>query len=78
MEQSIAYLSFNGNSKDAMEFYECALGGEFEVMMRCTDWPMAAQIPPVRYESVDVRPVREFEAVGYHSLSPNAADFSAK
>jgi hypothetical protein len=39
---------------------------------------LAAKIPPVQYGSVEVRPVRELDAVGYQSLSPNAAELPAK
>jgi hypothetical protein len=38
---------------------------------------LAAKIPPVQYGSVEVRPVRELDAVGYQSLSPNAAELPA-
>lgn len=46
MPQPIAYLSFKGNCKEAMQFYESALGGKIEVMMSGADSPMAAMIPP--------------------------------
>ena len=45
MPQPIAYLSFNGTCKEAMEFYQRALGGKIEVMMSGADSPMAEQIP---------------------------------
>jgi len=46
MPQPIAYLAFNGNCADAMRFYERALGGKLEVMMRTADSPMATEVPP--------------------------------
>lgn len=46
MPQPVAYLSFKGNCKEAMQFYESALGGKIEVMMSGADSPMAAMIPP--------------------------------
>jgi PhnB protein len=45
MPQPIAYLSFNGNCKEAMQFYERALGGKIELMMSGGESPMAAHIP---------------------------------
>ncbi len=38
------YLSFNGNCKEAMEFYKSALGGELNISL-VGDSPMAAQMP---------------------------------
>jgi PhnB protein len=46
MPQPIAYLVFNGNCADAMRFYERALGGTLETMLRTADSPMAAEVPP--------------------------------
>lgn len=46
MPQPIPYLAFNGNCREAMEFYERLLGGEITIMMSGADSPMAAQIPP--------------------------------
>jgi PhnB protein len=47
MPQAIPYLGFNGNCADAMRLYErvLGLGAKIELMLRCTDTPMAAQIP---------------------------------
>ena len=39
------YLRFNGNCKQAMEFYRDCLGGKLD-MMTMGESPMAAQIPP--------------------------------
>jgi PhnB protein len=46
MPQVIAYLGFDGTCADAMRFYEQALGGKLEVLLRSADTPMAAQMPP--------------------------------
>lgn len=46
MPHPIAYLAFNGTCAEAMRFYERALDGKIEIMMRGGDSPMAAQIPP--------------------------------
>ena len=46
MPQVIAYLGFDGICADAMRFYEQALGGKLEVLLRSADTPMAAQMPP--------------------------------
>jgi PhnB protein len=45
MLHPIPYLSFNGNCAEAMRFYERALGGTLEVLMRNADSPFAAQTP---------------------------------
>jgi PhnB protein len=46
MPHPIPYLSFDGNCAEAMRFYERALGGTLEVLLRNADSPMAAQTPP--------------------------------
>jgi len=45
MPQPIPYLGFNGNCAEAMRFYERALGGKLEILMRGADSPMADQMP---------------------------------
>jgi PhnB protein len=40
------YLNFNGNCREAMEFYAATLGGKMEIMMTHGESPMAAQVPP--------------------------------
>ncbi len=45
MAHPIPYLSFNGNCADAMRFYERALGGKLEVLLKNSDSPYAAQTP---------------------------------
>ncbi len=43
--QPIPYLSFDGNCREAMEFYERIFGGTIRNMMSGADSPMANQIP---------------------------------
>ena len=45
MTQAIAYLGFDGNCAEAMRFYEHALGGKLELLMRGADSPMAQEMP---------------------------------
>jgi PhnB protein len=45
MPDLIPYLAFDGNCADAMRFYERALEGRIELMLRLADSPMAAQAP---------------------------------
>ena len=46
MPQPIPYLSFNGNCKPAMQFYEKALDATIEALITNGDTPMADQFPP--------------------------------
>jgi PhnB protein len=46
MPQLNAYITFNGNCAEAMQFYEAALGGKLEAMMKNSQSPMAGQLPP--------------------------------
>jgi PhnB protein len=39
------YLTFNGNCRDAVRFYEQTLGANVELMMTHGESPMAAQAP---------------------------------
>ncbi|HVN64705.1 MAG TPA: glyoxalase/bleomycin resistance/extradiol dioxygenase family protein [Candidatus Binataceae bacterium] len=39
------YLNFNGNCEAAFKFYEKALGGKIQFMLKCGDSPMAEQTP---------------------------------
>lgn len=43
--QIIPYLFFDGNCREAMEFYKTCLGGELQ-LMALKDTPVAAQFPP--------------------------------
>ena len=45
MPHPIAYLGFDGNCKEAMQYYEQVLGGKLTVMMSGAESPMAAMIP---------------------------------
>jgi PhnB protein len=45
MAQLNAYLHFNGDCREAMNFYKSCLGGELE-LMAVGESPMAAQMPP--------------------------------
>lgn len=40
------YLSFDGNCAEAMRFYEKALGGKLEMMMKMSESPDPAMCPP--------------------------------
>jgi PhnB protein len=46
MVQPIPYLGFNGNCAEAMKFYEKALNGKLEVLLKNSDSPMGAQMGP--------------------------------
>jgi PhnB protein len=46
MPHPIAYLAFNGNCAEAMRFYERALDGKLETIIRNADSPWASQTPP--------------------------------
>ena len=39
------YLLFHGNCREAFEFYQTALGGTFETMMRYSDAPGGSPVP---------------------------------
>ena len=44
MAQLNPYLTFDGNCREAMEFYKACLGGELSIMT-VADSPMASQMP---------------------------------
>jgi PhnB protein len=44
--QLIAYLNFNGNCREAFDFYREALGGEIVQRFTYGESPMAAETPP--------------------------------
>jgi PhnB protein len=46
------YLMFNGQCEAAFRFYEKALGGKIEAMMRFEGSPMAEQTPPERRNKI--------------------------
>ena len=39
------YLNFNGNCKEAFEFYQSVFGGKIDTMMTFGESPMAAEVP---------------------------------
>jgi len=40
------YIFFNGNCAEAMKFYEKALGGKLQTLMKAKDSPAAGHTPP--------------------------------
>lgn len=46
MPQLNAYIHFDGNCAEAMQFYETALDGKLEAMLKNSQSPMAGQLPP--------------------------------
>jgi len=44
MNQIVAYLTFNGNCREAMEFYQQCLGGELQ-LQTLGDTPMGGRFP---------------------------------
>jgi PhnB protein len=51
MAEFNAYMRFNGNCREAMEFYKSCLGGELNIMTMA-DSPMANQMPPEKLNQV--------------------------
>ncbi len=51
MAEFNAYLKFNGNCKEAMEFYKKCLGGKLE-MITVGDSPMASQMPAQMHSKI--------------------------
>jgi PhnB protein len=46
MPQLNAYIGFNGNCAEAVQFYAHVLGAKIETLLRVRDSPMAADSPP--------------------------------
>lgn len=46
------YLTYNGNCREAMQFYCDRLGATLQMMMRIGDAPMADQIPADQHERI--------------------------
>jgi PhnB protein len=46
MPQLNAYISFDGNCAEAMQFYAAALDGRLEALLKNSQSPMAGQLPP--------------------------------
>lgn len=51
MKQLITYLSFNGNCRQAMEFYQYCLGGELH-MQTVGESPLSTQLPAVMKDCI--------------------------
>ena len=51
MAQLNPYLGFNGNCREAMEFYKSVLGGEL-TMQTMGESPMAAGMPPEQHNNI--------------------------
>jgi PhnB protein len=51
MAQIVAYLTFNGNCREAMTFYKECLGGELTIQA-VSDTPMASQMPPEEQKKI--------------------------
>ncbi|MGE5682509.1 MAG: VOC family protein [Bacillota bacterium] len=51
MAQIIAYLSFNGNCREAMSFYRDILGGELR-MQSVGETPVAGQMPAEAHQKI--------------------------
>lgn len=45
MPEINAYLHFNGNCAEAMRFYERALDGKIDMMLKASDTPAASNVP---------------------------------
>lgn len=52
MPQPIPYLSFNGNCKEAMQFYETALLGKLQAMLTFGETPMANQCAAAELDQI--------------------------
>jgi PhnB protein len=46
------YLSFNGNCRQAFEFYEACLRGKIQMIMTNGESPMAAKTPPDQLDRI--------------------------
>jgi PhnB protein len=46
------YLAFNGNCREAFQFYEKTLGGKIAFMMTIGESPMAKQHPPEQHNRI--------------------------
>lgn len=51
MKNIMAYLAFNGNCREAMNFYKDCLGGELE-LMTFEGSPMAAEMPAAAQQGI--------------------------
>lgn len=46
------YLSFDGTTSEAMRFYETALGGKLDALMKVGDMPEAMRMPGAKVDKV--------------------------
>lgn len=67
------YLSFEGNCKEAFQFYAKTLGTEIVMMMTYADTPMAAQATPEVREKIAHAQLRVGEVVLMGSDSPHGS-----
>jgi PhnB protein len=51
MAQLNPYLTFNGNAREAMTFYQSCLGGEL-ILNTIGESPMAAQMPKEKHNEI--------------------------
>lgn len=51
MAQLIAYLHFDGNAKEAMEFYKSVFGGELD-LQKIGDSPMGQAMPEEKHNNI--------------------------
>jgi PhnB protein len=51
MARIVAYLAFDGNCREAMEFYRACLGGELR-LMTAGETPMGSQMPPEQRDKI--------------------------
>lgn len=83
------YLSFNGNCKEAFDFYTTRLGATVSMMMTLAESPMADQVPPEHRQRImharlqfgadtlmgsDTMPGQPFNGLHGFSLSLNPTD----
>jgi len=52
MSQLEPYIHFDGTCAEAMRFYERALGGKLEMMMKASDAPPPSQVPPGKGDQI--------------------------
>jgi PhnB protein len=64
------YLNFNGNCKEAFEFYERVLGGKIETMMTHGESPIANEVPSAWHERILHASLRVGDALLMASDSP--------
>jgi PhnB protein len=68
--QFTPYLNFNGNCKEAFEFYEKSLGGKIIAMLTHADTPVAASVGPEWHDRIMHARLQIGDAVLMASDSP--------